>query len=137
MVTTKTQPLEKQKTLNLLNNFFEHFKKCCNQKELPQVAAFENILSPHFLNHCNGKQIGKNLQDFQKRIQDVKNRYSHVELPKLNTCLIADNKAVIHYDVHQTKKDGEKVHFNIMAIATIEDGLITEWQQVAHQCEEG
>jgi hypothetical protein len=133
MVTTYA--LDKQKTLQLLNNFLDQFKNCCNQKHPPEADYFENILSHDFHNLSSGKQIGKNLQDFLKRIQTVQNKYSHIDFSRLQECLIAGNKAVIQYDMHRTARNGEKSQVNIMAIATIDRDLITHWSQVSHETE--
>jgi hypothetical protein len=133
MVATKTQMLEKQKALQVLNHFFDQFKNCCKQKHSPNAANFENILSHDFQNSSNGKLIGKNIQDFLKRIQEVQKRYSHMEFSHLQDCLISGNKATIQYDMTLTSQNGEKRLLNTMAIATIDGDLITHWSQVSHE----
>lgn len=135
MVATKTQALDKQKALQVLNNFLDQFKNCCKQKHSPNAANFENILSHDFQNSSNGKLIGKNIQDFLKRIQEVQKKYSHVEFSHLQDCLISDNKCTIQYDMTLTLQNGEKRLLNIMAIATIDGNLITHWSQVSHDKE--
>jgi hypothetical protein len=132
MVATKTQALDKHKALKVLNNFLDQFKNCCKQKQPPNAANFENILSHDFQNSSNGKLIGKNIQDFLKRIQDVQKKYSHVEFSHIQDCLISDNKSTIQYDMTLTSQNGEKRQINIMAIATIDGDLITHWSQVSH-----
>lgn len=132
MVATKTQALEKQKALQLLNTFLEHFKTCCKQKNAPNADDVENIVSQDFQNSSNGKLIGRNLQDFLKRIQETQKKYSNVEFSRLQDCLICGNKAVVQYDMSRTSQNGEKSQLNIMAIATINDDLITHWSQVSH-----
>ena len=79
MVATKTHALEKQKAIKVVNSFLDQFKNSSKQKQAPNAANFENILSNDFQNSSNGKLIGKNIQDFLKRIQQVQKRYSHVE----------------------------------------------------------
>lgn len=133
MVATKSQVLDKQKALKLVNNFLEHFKNCCKQKNQANAANFEHILSPNFQNSSCGKLIGKNIQDFLKRISNVQKNYSNVEFSQLRDCLISDNKAIIQYDMTLTGHNGEKLLLNIMAIATIDGDLITHWSQVSHQ----
>jgi hypothetical protein len=132
MVATKTQTLDKQKTLQVLNNFLDQFKNCCKQKQPPNAVNFENILSHDFQNSSNGKLVGKNIQDFLKRIQEVQKKYSQVEITRLQDCLISDNKGIIQYDINLTSQSGEKRLLNIMAIATIDGDLITHWSQVSH-----
>ena len=132
MVATKTQALEKQKALQVLNNFLDQFKNCCKQKQPPNVANFEHILSNDFQNSSNGKVIGKNIQDFLKRIQEVQKKYSNIEFSRLQDCLISGNKAIIQYDMILNLQNGEKRPLNIMAIATINGDLITHWSQVSH-----
>lgn len=135
MVATKTQGIEKQKALQAINHFFDQYKNSCNQKNAPTAANYQNILSHNFQNTSNGKLIGRNIQDFLKRIETVKSEYSHVEFSKVNDCLCCDNKATIHYDMSLTTKGGVKRKLNIMAIATFDGDEITEWTQVSHDTE--
>jgi hypothetical protein len=135
MVATATHALEKQKASQVLKHFLDQFKNCCNQKQPPNAANFEKILSHNFQNSSNGKLIGKNIQDFLKRIQDVQKKYSHIEFSHLQDCLIAGNKAIIQYDMNLNLQNGEKRLLNIMAIATIDGDLITHWSQVSHEKE--
>lgn len=133
MVATKTQPLDKQKALQVLNHFLDQFKNSCKQKQAPNAAVFENILSHEFQNSSNGKLIGKNIQDFLRRIQEVQKKYSSVEFSSPHECLISGNKGIIQYDMTLTLQNGEKRLLNIMAIATIDGDLITNWSQVSHE----
>lgn len=135
MATTRTETLDKQKALQVLNNFLDHFKNSCRQKQPPTIDNFKDILSHDFQNSSNGKLIGKNIQDFLKRIQDVQKKYSQVEISHLQDCLISGNKGTIQYDMTLTSRDGEKRLLNIMAIATIAGDQITHWSQVSHDKE--
>jgi hypothetical protein len=130
MMETKSHSLEKEKALEVLHNFLDQFESSCNQHYQPNADEFKNILSENFLNSSNGKQIGKNAQDFLNRIQEEKKKYTHVEFCNLQDCLIADNKAIFHYDMNLTLLSGKKVLLNIMAIATIDNNRITQWSQV-------
>ncbi len=137
MVATKTQSVDKQKALQVVNNFLEEFKNCCRQKQHPNVANFEHILSHDFQNSSNGRQVGKNIQDFIKRIQEVQEKYSQVEFSHVQDCLISGNKGTIQYDMVMTAPNGEKRQLNIMAVATIDGDLITHWSQVSHDKAKG
>lgn len=131
MVTTYA--LDKSKALQVLNNFLEQFCNCCNQKHPPKSDYFKNILPQDFNNSSSGKQIGKNIQDFLERIQNVQKKYSHIDITHLHECLISGNHAIIQFDMHLTLRNGAKSLLNIMAIATINDNLITHWSQVSHE----
>ena|SRR3984957_4567782 len=134
MVAIKTHPhvLEKHKALEIVNNFLTHFQQCCNKKHPPNASNFENYLSHDFQNSSNGKVIGKNVHDFLERIQKVQKRYTELKIAPLHDCLIADNKAILQYDVNLTSHSGKKVQMFLMAIATIDNNLITQWSQVSH-----
>lgn len=133
MAVTKTQPLEKQKALRLINSFLDQFKSCCNQKGAPNASAFKNILSPHLENFTCGTQIGKNIDDVLSRIKHVQKDYSHVEFDHIEDCLICDDKAVVQFNMTRTNLKGKKDAIDVMAIVTIEDNLITQWSQVSHE----
>lgn len=133
MVATKTQALDKQKALQLINNFFDQFKNCCKQKQSLSLVNFDHILSHDFQNTSNGKLIGKNIQDFLRRMQEIQQEYSHVEFSHLHDCLISGNKIAIQYDMNLTLQNGQKRLLNIMAIATLDGDLITHWSQVSHE----
>ena len=62
----------------------------------------------------------------------MQKKYSQLDFTHLRDCLISDNKAIIQYDMNFTLQNGEKRLLNIMAIATIDDNLITQWSQVSH-----
>lgn len=62
MVATKNQALEKQKALQVLNHFLDQFKNCCKQKQSPNAANFENILSHDFQNPKGEYKSGKALK---------------------------------------------------------------------------
>ena len=106
MVATKTQALDKQKALQVLNNFLEQFKNCCTQKHSPNAANFENILSHDFQNLRGGKLIGKNITEFLKRIQESQKKYSHIDFSDIQDCLISGDKAIIQYNMNRTWQDG-------------------------------
>lgn len=135
MVATKIQAIDKQQALRLINNFINDFKTCCNQRQSLTPAHFETILSHDFQNTSNGKLIGKNTQDFLRRIQEVQKKYSHIEFTPLQDCLISGNKAIIQYDLNLTLHGGDKRRLCVMAIATIDGDLITQWTQLSHDKE--
>lgn len=132
MVTTKEHALDKKKGTEIMDSFLAQFQNCCNQKRPPNATDFERHLSHNFQNSCNGKLVGKNLQDFLNRVQGLQKRYSHVEIASRQDCLISGNKAIVQYDIDLTSHSGNRTQLNIIAIATIEDHLITQWSQVAH-----
>ncbi|MBA3815682.1 MAG: hypothetical protein H0X29_04020 [Parachlamydiaceae bacterium] len=135
MVATKTQGLDKQQALRLVNNFINDFKTCCNQRHTLSPAHFEMTLSHDFQNTSNGRLIGKNIPDFLGRIQEVQNKYSHIEFSHIQDCLTSGNKAVIQYDMNLTLQGGDKRNLCIIAIATLDGDHITHWSQVSHDKE--
>lgn len=132
MVATKTPPIDKQKAMQLVNSFFDRFKQACEKKQSPTASDFEGILSRDFQNSINGKVVGKNIEDFIKRTLEIQKKYSHIDLAHVHDCLISDNKVIIQYDIGLTSHNKEKRLLNIMAIATIDDHLISHWSQVSH-----
>lgn len=133
MVTTKPVVLDKKQATMLLNNFLEKFQNWCNQHRPPSMPEMEQFLSRQCVNICNGKQIGKGFQDFAARVTELQHKHSHTQINPCRDCLIAgNNKAVVQFEVNLTERTGEKKSMYIMAIATIEDNLISRWEQVAH-----
>lgn len=135
MATTKLYTLEKPKALQLINNFLNQYKKCCDKRNQFNATNFENILSDNFQNSSNGKLFERNLHDFLHRIEEIRKKYSHVDFTHINDCLISDNKAIIQYDMNLTLQNGEKRLLNIMAIATFDGDRIVHWSQVSHDKE--
>lgn len=125
--------LDKQKALRLINNFLDQYKNCCNQKAQPNPSAFKNILAPQVHNVTSGKEIGKNVDDILNRIKHCQKEYTRIEFDHIDDCLIADDKAIIQYNMKRTAQDGKKDTINVMAVVTIEDNLITQWSMVSHE----
>lgn len=125
--------LDKQKALQTINNFLQQFCNCCNQKHPPKAEYFKNIISNDFNNSSCGKQIGKNIQDFLKRIENVQKKYSHIDITNIHECLVSGNHAVVQFDMHSSGRNGEKSLRNFMAIATIDGNVITHWSHVSNE----
>lgn len=134
MVATKTHELDKQKALHAIHSFLDQFKNSCNQKNA-KPADFEKIISHDFQNLSGGKLIGKTIPEFIKRIQEDQKKYSHIEFSNIQDCLISGDKAIVQYNMNRTLQDGKKDVLNVIAIATINDNLITHWSQVSHDTE--
>lgn len=134
MVMTRALGLDKKQTMSFLHKFLDHFQSLCNQPRPPNTTDLEKYIARNFKNTCNGKLIGKNLPDFVHRIADLQKKHpsTKIRLDFNQDFLVADNKAVIQFEVDLTERNGEKKHLFIMAIATIEENLITEWSQVSH-----
>lgn len=135
MVTTKSYALDKQKVIQNLKIFLDQFKISCQQKQPPKASDYENILSHDFHNLSNGRLVGKTMQDFLKRIQEMQKRYSNVEFTHIHDCLISGDKVILQYDMDLTSLNGQKRLLNIMAIVTFDGDLITHWSQVSHDKE--
>ncbi len=132
MVMTKPAALDKKDATVLLDNFLEQFQNWCNQHRPPNAAELEKYLCKTFQNYCNGELISKGFTEFANRIKMLQQKHSHTEISCCHDCQIAGNKAVIQFDVKLTERSGQKKELYVMAIATIEDHLITSWAQVSH-----
>ena len=66
------------------------------------------------------------------RIKRVQEKYSHLEIIPSQELFIFENKVLVQYTIEATLVGGRKTSLFVMALATINNGLITEWEQVAH-----
>lgn len=134
MVMTKPAQLDKKQALSLLNDFLRQFQTTCNQPNPPKSSDFERYLSRNFQISSNNHIVGKNLAEYLNRVAKFQKKYSHIELTDFNLePLISGNKLIIQYDANLTSRNGQKIQMNFMVIITIEDNLITHWDQVAHE----
>jgi hypothetical protein len=134
MVMAKALGLDKKQAMSFLHKFLDHFQSLCNQQRPVNAADLEKYISRNFRNVCNGKPIGKSLTDFAHRIGDLQKKHSStkIHVDSNQDFFVNDNKAVIQFVVDLVRRDGEKEHLFVMAVATVEDNLITEWNQVSH-----
>lgn len=133
MVMAKEKALDKKQTMSLLDNFLQKFQNLCNQQNPPQISDLEKMVAPNFQNMSNGREIGKSRADLLKRIEKLRGKYSNIKIKQHGEVLISDNKAIIQYDLDVNNRNGQKSQLTLMAIATIEDNLITQWNQVSHE----
>ena len=124
--------LDRESTLDLLKGFLLQFQYCCNQKQPPSETKFKKFISRNIKNSSNGHVIGKGLGDFLMRIKRVQEKYSHLEIIPSQELFIFENKVLVQYTIEATLVGGRKTSLFVMALATINNGLITEWEQVAH-----
>jgi len=134
MSIVKTAPLEKSKVKPLIDSFFRQFETCCNRQTAPTQSEFENILADNFQISSNNKLVGKNRQEYLERIKKFQKNYSQVKISApLEEPIISENKVVVRYDAELVTREQQKnMLVNIMAIATIDNNLLTSWSQIAH-----
>lgn len=118
----------------LLKELFKQFTACCHRNTPPTAADFSRCLSPRLHLSSNGHAAAKSLSDYLNRVLKFQKKYDHVELSNPKEILTCENKIVVRYDATLTPKNaGSKHVVNIVAIATVEDNLITHWEQIAHE----
>lgn len=137
MVMAKALGLDKKQTMSFLHKFLDQFQSLCNQQRPVNTTDLEKFVARNFRNVCNGKTVGKNLTDFAHHIDDMQKKHAStkIRVDSNQDFVVNDNKAVIQFSVDLVRRNSEKEHLFIMAIATVEDGLITEWNQVTHVVE--
>lgn len=135
MAMTKTAPLSKEKALNVVYDFFNHFQTWISSGKAPSGADLEKHLSPHFKFTSNGHILCRSSADYLARVKKFQERYSRFEISKpLEEPLSNDNEIALYYRIDLTqKKGGANQQVYILAIGTIEDNHIARWTQVTHQ----
>jgi limonene-1,2-epoxide hydrolase len=83
----------------------------------------------------NGQVVCHSSSEYITHLDKYRKAYSSLEIINLmDEPLVADNKAIINYDVDLfERKTNKKIQVAVMAIATIEDSKITHWNQVANE----
>lgn len=126
--------IDKKQAIASLNAFFQQFQNCLNRPATPNAADFEKSLSRNFNITNNGLILAKSLQEYMNRIQQLQQKFSRIDINgPLTEPLISDNKLTISFDINVTARGGKKTPYRAMAIATIEDNKIAQWEQVAHE----
>jgi len=124
----------KSETLNLVNSFFGTFEKICNGDKEPTTRDLERTLSRNFNMNSNGQYLCRSLNDYLKRIANLRSKYSHFDITgPLEAPIVADNQVTVHYELDLKGRDGKDRQVYIMAIGTIYDGKIASWIQVTHE----
>ncbi len=133
MPMTKTV-LDKNQANALLKELFKQFTTCCQRNTPPTAVDFHRCLSPRLHLTSNGHVAAKSLSDYLNRVSKFQKKYDRIELLNPKEIMTCDNKIIVRYDAYLTPKNGGSKHvINILAIATVEDDLITHWEQVAHE----
>ncbi len=134
MSTVKAAPLDRQKAVSLIENFFKQFEICCNRQTAPTPEEFKNIFAENFQISSNNKFVAKSRLEYLDRIKTFQKKYSHVKISSLlEEPIFSENKVVVRYDADLISHGQQKnIQVNIMAIATIDNNLLTSWSQIAH-----
>jgi|GEM_PF-3028671 len=134
MSSVKTASLNRQKTVTLIENFFKQFEICCNRQTAPTAVEFENIIAENFQISSNNKLAAKSRSEYLDRIRNFQKNYSSVKISALmEEPIISDNKVVVRYDADLIARERQQnMQVNIIAIATVDNDLLTSWNQIAH-----
>lgn len=129
--------LDNQTSLNLVNGLFQLLKSYVGRRDqasIPAVENLENYLDPKLQLTCNEEIICRNIQDFVHRIKEVQNYYEVIEFSDfLENPLAADNKIVLRYHLNCIRSTGENKQFQIISILTVNNGKISDWNEVLHE----
>lgn len=126
MVATKKAP-----QIQAIYNFFQFFEKYITGHS--QENEVEKYLSKSFTIYSNGEQLGKNIEDYKKRMHLFKEKYSEFKISDpIEEPILSGNQVIIHYKIDLKTKQGEKRQVQIMAMGTLgKDQKIERWIQVA------
>lgn len=135
MSALKTAPLSAHQAQNVINKIFHLLQEIYSQAKQPQAAELENLFSRNFELNSNGHMMCHNLNEFMKRIEIIKNKYSKVKFSTPHEePLTSENRIVTNYTLHLTPRaGGQPIDVEIMAIATLEGEKLSKWHQVAHE----
>lgn len=131
----KTEGLQKRQTLTLLNDFLHQFQNLCNQPETPIAADLAKFLAANFKLFSNGEVLCKDLESYLERITTLRSKYAHFDIvgPLQEPLFCEDNKILVQYELDLRTRDAKQERVYIMAVATLEDGKVTQWEQTTHE----
>lgn len=131
----KYATLDKAHARAVINNFFEVLQNLCNSDTPLKTADLERSISRQVEFSSNGQVVCHSSSEYLSQIEKYRRAYSSFEINNyMDEPLVADNKAIINYDVQLVERKTKKeIDVNVMAIVTIEDGKIVHWNQVANE----
>ena len=132
MVVVKTE-LNKNQALAKINGFMDAFQTWCSNPESPTIQDLEKFLTTNFQLFSNGELKYRDLNEYLVRINGLRDKYSQLEVNgPFDEPLLADNQAVICYDINLFSEEDGEVHLCTMAIVTFQGDKIAKWVQVTH-----
>ena len=133
MAMAKTSTNRSQ-SLNLINNFLAGFQNLCNQKNTPTLQDVEKYFSKSFQLNSNGVVLCRSSQDYLKRLNHLREKYSHFDLiGPLEEPIVSDNHFSVHYELGLQGRDGKRRQVMLFANGIIEDNKVANWIQVTHE----
>lgn len=138
MVISKIAALDKNKAASFIDAFFAKFQSLCNRSGMANASDLEPFISSDFLLINNGRVQSQGIASYLKRIGRIKEKYSHLEISNPHEPpLVCGNKFTVYYTVMLTPREGDRSQVRVMAVATVEDGKLTHWTQVASEKDTG
>lgn len=133
MVAIKS--LDKNKTLNIIYDFFKQFKTWCSRSPAtPSVEELEKYLSRNLQMFNNGQLVVKGSANYLDRLKKFQKKYSNFQISEpIEEPTVCDNQAVLYYKLDLTTHDGQHKQVYIMGQLTIEDNKISRWIEVTSE----
>jgi hypothetical protein len=120
-------------TTALVKKFLKSFSVWLDKSNTSTVDDFECFIAKKFHIQRNGHSWAKSSAEYFDAVQAMRKKYSHVKLSLIGKPIVAGNKVVIQFIPTFKLAKGKSEAFHIMAIATIKNGRISDWNEVAHQ----
>lgn len=130
----KEATLEKSQSTEIVEKFLQVFSKACDATaSAPTAATLEQCIAKSFTIKRNGHVTAKNASEYLATIVKIRENYTSCKIASVGAPFASNSKVVVQFTAHFSGKQGKKKEFLIMACATVENGKITAWEEVAHE----
>lgn len=129
----KQTTVEKSQNVEIVEKFLDAFQTWCAPEGKPKLTDLEKWLDGHFLIKNNGRVLAKNASEYFARIEMYRNKYNECKISVVQDSILSfQNKVVLQFHAVFTAPEGTKHSCYKMAVATIENGKIVDWQEATH-----
>lgn len=126
------QTVEKTHNVAVVEKFLEAFQKWCSPDCAFTLVHMEPYLATHFHLKNNGVTYAKSAADYATAcVEKYRSNYTHCKISiKHDSILTFENKVVLQFEAIFTGSQGKKRATYKMAVATLENDKIVDWQEV-------
>lgn len=118
----------------LITHFFSYLAYIGNSQNKVDASSLKEFVTEDFVIQSNNELISRGFPECLSYIEEMQNKYKLVSYSDfLEPPIIAENKAVVHFQVNCLSHTGPDEFLDAIAILTFENGKISYWNEVYHE----